>query len=548
MPKARLVFNGDNVYIEKDARIYWLKDDIASKIDWIPWVIDSLDSTSPDDALSANMGRVLQDQINAMSWIGNFLSTWDCTTGLPGTNPQVDPYTYNAGDFYIVSNVGATNYKPHGGTFVQWVPSTTAETENVWINDKYFFDWADWVRIPNTATQITIDTALSTSSTNAVENRAIANAINAKQDTISDLSTIRAGAALWSTALQPWDNITELTNNVGYQTAWDVEVAISEHFYVWATAPLNPSEGMLWYDTTEDILKTYNGAAWESSAGWEWKQAFFKTQAEYNALPASKETDGNLYIIVDAHDVPADLLCFTAEEANSTIKLTNSSYYNRFPDYQPQLEVSRDGALWFPFGVEYTDRPWDTIVLENVWDKIYMRNVSETPTEFSLGDGVMHRFIMTGTIAVSWDIWYLLCKNSTNTLSWSFWDIDSNWLFSDCPITTTPSLPATSIWGYAYTWMFSWCTRLTTIPALPATALHRGSYSWMFAWCSSIKLSETQDDEYTQPYRIPMEWTGTDDSDFPKALKDMFSWTGWTFTWTPEINKTYYVHKSIRIV
>lgn len=269
-------------------------------------------------------------------------------------------------------------------------------------------------------------------------------------------------------------------------------------------------------------------------------RSMFKTQDEYDALPASKTTDGNLYIIVDTHIEP-QWLCFKAEEAHSTIKLINTSNYNAYPDYQPELEISTDGVTWTAFNIEYEDRAWDTITLQNIWDKVYMRNVSETPTEFSLWDGVMHRFKMTGTIAVSGDIWYLLCKNSTTTLSWSFWDVDPNWLFSDCPITTTPSLPATSIRGYAYTWMFSGCTKLTTIPALPATALHRGSYSWMFAW-SSIKLSETQDDEYTQPYRIPVEWNGTDDSDFPKALKDMFN------IWTPEINRTYYLHKNIRIV
>lgn len=41
------------------------------------------------------------------------------------------------------------------------------------------------------------------------------------------------------------------------------------------------------------------GSWW--GGGWGWKQAFFKTQAEYNALPSSKNSDGNLYIIVDAH-------------------------------------------------------------------------------------------------------------------------------------------------------------------------------------------------------------------------------------------------------
>lgn len=222
MPKGRLVFDGDNIYTEKDARIYKLKSSVSSKIDAIPWVVDSLDSASTTDALSANMGRQLQDQINSLSWTWKFLSTWNAVTWLPGTNPQEDPYTYKVGDYYVVSTTGSTNYKPHWGTYTQWVPSTTVETENVWTNDKYYFDWADWVRIPDTAIQIWIDSALSTTSTNAVENRAIANAINTKQNTISDLSDIRSWAAAWATALQKLDNITELTNNAGYQTAGDV--------------------------------------------------------------------------------------------------------------------------------------------------------------------------------------------------------------------------------------------------------------------------------------------------------------------------------------
>lgn len=285
MPKARLVFDGDNVYIWKDARIYWLKNDIASKIDEIPWVINSLDSTSTTDALSANMGRTLQDQINWLSWTWKFLSTWDCTTWLPGTNPQEDPYTYKVWDYYVVSVVGSTNYKPHWGTYTQWVPSTTVELENVWVNDKYYFDWADWVRIPDTAIQISIDTSLSTTSTNAVENRAIATAINTKQDIISDLNTIRTWASKWATALQPNDNISQLTNNVGYQTAGDVASAIvwkQDILTAWdwisitsntvtntkpwpaisGAAPANPTEWMLWYDTTNDVLKSYDWSNW----------------------------------------------------------------------------------------------------------------------------------------------------------------------------------------------------------------------------------------------------------------------------------------------
>ena len=239
MPKARLVFDGDNIYTEKDARIYKLKNDISTKIDGIPWVINDLDSTSTTDALSANMGRTLQDQINSLSWTGKFLSAWDATTGLPTTEPQEDPYTYKVGDYYVVSKVGTTNYKPHWWTYTQWVPSTAVETDTVWVNDKYYFDWADWTRIPDTAIQIWIDTALSTTSTNAVENRAIATAINTKQNTISDLATIRSGASAWATAIQPNDNISQLTNNIWYQTAWDVASAISA---VTQQIPVNTSD------------------------------------------------------------------------------------------------------------------------------------------------------------------------------------------------------------------------------------------------------------------------------------------------------------------
>lgn len=44
-----------------------------------------------------------------------------------------------------------------------------------------------------------------------------------KQDSISDLSTIRAWAWKWATAVQPWDNISTLTNN-----SWFITKAVSD--------------------------------------------------------------------------------------------------------------------------------------------------------------------------------------------------------------------------------------------------------------------------------------------------------------------------------
>lgn len=53
--------------------------------------------------------------------------------------------------------------------------------------------------------------------------------LTGKQDTISDLATIRSGAALGTTSIQPDDNVSELTNDAGYQTSTQVDSAISTH-------------------------------------------------------------------------------------------------------------------------------------------------------------------------------------------------------------------------------------------------------------------------------------------------------------------------------
>ena len=105
-------------------------------------------------------------------------------------------------------------------------------------------------------------------------------------------------------------------------------------------------------------------------------------------------------------------------------------------------------------------------------------------------------------------------------------------------LTTAPVLPATMLAPNCYSEMFSGCTRLTTAPELPATTLVRNCYNRMFYGCSSIKLSETQTDEYSIPYRVPSDGNGTTASSYD--LNNMFAGTGGTFTGTPEINKIYY--------
>ena len=57
---------------------------------------------------------------------------------------------------------------------------------------------------------------------------------NWKQDAISDLSTIRDGAAAWATALQSGDNVSELNNDAGYLTSHQTLKTVNNQSLVWS--------------------------------------------------------------------------------------------------------------------------------------------------------------------------------------------------------------------------------------------------------------------------------------------------------------------------
>lgn len=90
---------------------------------------------------------------------------------------------------------------------------------------------------------------------------------------------------------------------------------------------------------------------------------------------------------------------------------------------------------------------------------------------------------------------------------------------------------------FCYFGMFKGCTSLTTAPELPATVLAASCYAYMFYGCTSLKLSDAQTGEYQYAYRIPTLGTGTTAN---RALSNMFTNTGGTFTGTPTIDITYY--------
>lgn len=281
---ARQQYFADESSLQKDSREFSIANDIQQKIDsvetWaqvnvietvkvngtaltpdsnkavdidVPDVIDNLYTVDSDNALSAKQWKILYDYIQNLQSVGRFLSNWDCATWLPTTNPSENPYVYHAWDYYMVSNVAtspATNYKPNGSSYTSWVASVTVETNNISVSDRYIYDGTNWLLLSNSWSSITIDSSLSTTSTNPVENRVITNTLNSKQD-----------------ALTAWDNISISNNTIS------ADVNVKSFYLTWETWQTNldtAQEAYEWQDAWNEAIIIYGPDRWIAwlSASW----------------------------------------------------------------------------------------------------------------------------------------------------------------------------------------------------------------------------------------------------------------------------------------
>ena len=249
-------------------------------------------------------------------------------------------------------------------------------------------------------------------------------------------------------------------------------------------------------------------------------------------------------------------LCFTAEEAGSTIEIAVNGSAPTL-----SLETSPNGTSWTPFVAGTT-----VITLQNIGDKVFFRGNNDT---FSSSVKNYNKFVISGKTAASGNIMSLL--DSTVTMTdlrptgiFTFFEmfygctsltaapeLPATKLPNNCyyqmfygctSLTVPPELPATTLGSNCYQSMFLGCTSLTVPPELPATTLESYCYSHMFEKCTSLRLSNTKTGEYDTPYRIPTSGDGQGGED---PLNEMFAGTGGTFTGTPKINTTYYFASAV---
>ena len=237
---------------------------------------------------------------------------------------------------------------------------------------------------------------------------------------------------------------------------------------------------------------------------------------------------------------PYDGLLFTAQEANSSVTLNKTGSGTGL-----QLEYRTNT------NVEWQNYTLGTqITLANIDDWVEMRNRG---LQTNINGG--HQFTMTGKIAASGNIQYLLDKTGellsvpadcyrhmfdyctslttapalpATTLADScynsmFWNCDS--------LTSAPSLPATTLADSCYSVMFYGCDSLTSAPKLPAATLANYCYSGMFEYCTKLKVN--QNASGNEIFTCPSTSGLTD------PVRGMFAYTGGSFTGKPTQGNTY---------
>lgn len=172
-----------------------------------------------------------------------------------------------------------------------------------------------------------------------------------------------------------------------------------------------------------------------------------------------------------------DWLCFTATQANSTVRLDKVG-----SPAEISLETTAaDGITWRDY--YWSGTTGIVLTLANVGDKVYMRAKTENSTIGSSSSNY-YKFVMTGKIAASGNIQTLLKADGSRTDAPAY--CYYNMLSGCTSLAAAPALPATTLKNSCYSGMFKGCTSLSAAPALSAATLVESCYSEMFSGCSSL--------------------------------------------------------------
>lgn len=209
----------------------------------------------------------------------------------------------------------------------------------------------------------------------------------------------------------------------------------------------------------------------------------FVRQADLEDYATTDYVDENAKSAWRTWEYEPDGLMFRAEEANSTVAM---QAINSAPSLS--LEYSTDGTTWSDFIVGTT-----TVTLANVGDSVLMRAKTTNDKTGSSGSDY-NTFVLTGKVAASGSILYLLDKDGGDPTSTLPERCFNNLFRQQSALTTAPKLPSLNLGPYSYSNLFFYCDSLTGCPVVQATSLDNLSLANMFNGCrslNSIKIAYT---------------------------------------------------------
>ena len=424
--------------------------------DWgaLPSVINSLDSTSTTDSLSAAQGKALNEKIDNLAWLWKFLSLWNSATWQPISFPLATPYTYSTWDWFMVEVVWTTNYKPNGSSYT-WSASTTVESWEVAMKDVYIYDWQDWLLQKNTEVTVSFG-ALAWQPT---DNANLAAALNAKQNT---LTTQTAYTSQGSATKVP-----QISTNSLWQVTWITEVTITQPT---KTSDLTNDSG---YITSSAIPTDYVKTSWNQTIAWT--KTFStspvvpsKTTAATNTWTAIA-TEAQVYKKQDTISDLATIRSWAGKWATSIQPNDNvSSLINDAGYLTSSTWVTTVNWNHWAVTVQATLVSWTNIKTVNSTSLLGSWNIAVQPTLVSwtnIKTINSTSLLGSGNIAINqvpsgWTTGYVLTKNS----SWYWWAAPTGWIQLD----SASPIQLTKIWAgteaqYQALWTYDNTTVYLTI-------------------------------------------------------------------------------------
>lgn len=200
-------------------------------------------------------------------------------------------------------------------------------------------------------------------------------------------------AANWKEILAPTWWVTSVNGSIWAVIVNDVKVS--------ASAPASPIEWMVWYDTTNDVLKTYNWASWDEAWGWGDVRVF--------AVPSVND---------DISDMLTRLSAWKWVILHETVSWTDVFYK-----------------------VDYHDSTWviDASLVSDSAARFYTINYSYLDNTVTSKTSSTASFFAPETAGTQWQV-------LTKTASWYEWQQPSGW----------EVMVSSQSWNILTSWMSIW--------------------------------------------------------------------------------------------